>query len=553
MDAWRDTHLSIATTFLQKQANAGTGRPSPTEHHSPEAVCQSLEALCAQDLERVHLLQLNIADMREMENMLKRYGCFPPEIICEVFSYLLKPCGPPGQDFCNAVATCRWWRRVATGNANFWTRIRANNPTLARASAERSRNRGLHIVLQDAKCDVDAVVDALAPHSHRIESIHVRHSNALVIADFFCKLNVAAPNLHSLSIHSTRVSVDRLVIPSVFAGHTPSLRCLDLDNVALSTTSAFTSGMVELHLRNTSIPLPAILDILDLCTNLQILTIHGYHLWGDEDQVSADRVVNLPSLREFLLDTQPISDSDLLVSHISLPEPAVLRIEVDSMLDEDFVLPDLADLPCATGIRRLELTWDATTQTASIRGSRSSNSTEQHLVPDVDIAVRGADRLLDAVPQGELPFDASGVEVLVVNSACGAQERGFTKWPDLLRYLPAVKTLRLREPNVPTAVSLLDTLAEGTAAPTGPGGADAFRLAFCPALERLEMRGFAWHTDIERGMIRMVTERWRGAPGVLREVRVGEAQGAPDGTFAFPQGNGNENDSPVQLIVFSAG
>lgn len=516
-----DARRAILVSDVAKKLAKITTRVQPGTHSLfyISNVIQSEADMCR---EAVQCLQRHITTLHTIHNLIFPFATIlPVEVVRIVFSYLYDPQHgrQKNADFFNAMSTCRQWREVACDMPRCWTRVRVNNLTLTEASLVRSKVRPLQLFMDDNTCDdVDAAVELLKKHAHRIKSLDAHHTDPLVLERFFDLLDVPAPELESLSIRYTEIGASQLELSSVFAGQMPSLRSLKVDRVSFPFDRAWSAGLLELHMRDALPPLPALLDLLSGCTQLQKLVFYGYHLWPGAEQLPPQRMVSLPSLKELSVQTEPIGECGELLDRLILPETARLQLEVDVMTDDNSDLPDLVssfNLPCVIGLRRLEILWDARRR-IFVRAFRDP---QQHLVPDFEMTIGGVESLAD-IPTS-WPFDATNVETLVVR--LGHHDRLYFESWDFLLETPNVTTLRVIELDEESAKELLSR-GLGPVKPDPPITAP---FLYCPGLETVELFDLEWSDVVETRARDMIMLRRDMAPGALKRIDVYDANGAP--------------------------
>ncbi|KAI0735893.1 hypothetical protein C8Q76DRAFT_792387 [Earliella scabrosa] len=486
MDAWRENRLPEALNQLSRLTSR-----SPANTHTPSSLDDLLSTQRATLQVIVDEKMQQIAAPNEVQNSTFSTFRLPVELLWEVFDYLYLAGHEDAvarRTFVDAMLTCRWWRQVACGNTQFWTRVRINNLEYTKVCLERSRDQALTLVLEDTGCEYLAqIIDLIKPHIHRVKSIDVAHSNADVLLEMFSKLDVPAQHLESLRVRRIDYYTPAVILPPIFAGSVPSLCTLELQRVGFSSMLEYAGSLPVTTLRlRIGFPnsLSSMLDLLDACKQLKELTIFEHLYWFGADPPAAQRLVTLPVLEVFSVPAEPLAQTEALLSQLNLPQ-AVLRVSVNISCTGGFDVPDLREvapgLPCVQNLRRLEIHWTD----IYFYTFRAFRDLAQQDNPDIEITFYDRWDPQFYMPI-EWPFDVSHVEELVFRMGDSLSSKCVHyKWDVFNAELSNVKRLRVINLDRDSALYLFMTLTECW---RSDDGSERF-LFQCNSLETLDLVG----------------------------------------------------------------
>ena len=467
----------------------------------------------------------------------------PTELLVEIFLNLVNLPWPRRRHTANLVTAthvCSHWRRVAVGAARLWTAVPLHNRVAADTFFKRSKGLGVKLSLRGPHGYVSrGAVQAIQDELHRVRAVRltVHYSSGMDIAAFINIFRGSAPMLEEFhfevlgSIEDSRANQLSRMPPLVFEKTAPLLRCLDMGHFDIGLRFALANSIVHLSIRkNRQLPAAQLLNLLSYCPLLETLNYAcpGQRIQLDDSfaQIRSDLLIELPRLKRAQIVTQPGSGMTEILSHITIPPSAALRLATAQYTDfppSYWFIPEqsTSNLKCLVGIKRMELLFEALPDTHArffLRAFHDSDATFGE--PALEIKITASKELDSAMALSgylsSIPFDVSGVETLVVSgfrepfsiSSVGAS------WNGVLDGMQALRRLRVVSSSALTVLPLVRLL--GRQAPVDEPELDpGFRA--CPKLEALEFLDvprdpFEGYAPLYETIIRRVVY------GVLKEV-----------------------------------
>ncbi|KAI1788489.1 hypothetical protein LXA43DRAFT_640709 [Ganoderma leucocontextum] len=476
-----------------------------------------------------------IRNLHLFQNTFAPVNGLPPEIFSHIFAYLLGPSGAQPTvtnhaDFITATHICRHWRAIAHANPVLWTSFPVHDLAVVEACLARSRE--LPIILSLTKPMAESVPDLVASSSHRVRSIWISTKEVQDV-ERLLSCFTAAHLLESLHVDSTSKAFgrgfERIVEPSVpilFKNQVPSLRHLALHDVQLFFTPPSTLRHLELFAFGILFqPLKDILEILANCPELEEVDLRGLApRWEPVHRAK----VQLPKLRSLSLRLAPAKSCARLLSQLSAPKEA--RIRVDCRLQpwedygdviEPYSRSALHSLQCLDKMRNVHVHWSRSR--LQLQASDDPSSIDNWTL---DIAASSLRRRMVPYPvprllDGRWPFDGSHVERLAmkfdqygffpdiggVHQAGGLFRMRAREWAAVLDATPVLKSLSVSGLYSPELDPLIDTL-------TGGEGDEVL----CPKLESFELEGAQISETTMERVYRMAERRLLAQPGTFKTL-----------------------------------
>ncbi|KAL1941056.1 hypothetical protein VTO73DRAFT_7692 [Trametes versicolor] len=298
---------------------------------TPEGISSDVD--CADPLQRAQLVVRARAGGRDspglyaLINAATPVGQLPPEILIEIFLYLKTP---PSAGWEAVLLVCRRWFYIAATTGALWTHLQIGGRTnLLHVGLVRSKSPLVDVeVLESAAHLTMEVLNALAPHAHRLRSLELRRMSADLVfwlARFV--MENALPALQCLEAHSEdRSSKDTEPPIALFSDQFPSLTELRCSNIFIFNPTPTFTGLRVFEVSGYSGPrMNFILDYLiytiRALENVEVLTLADVNVVDPEANVPQEDRIILWRLRKlrFLLDARIIKQ---LLSNIALWHPA---------------------------------------------------------------------------------------------------------------------------------------------------------------------------------------------------------------------------------------
>ena len=458
-----------------------------------------------------------ISTSNDTSHIEPRIGSIPVEILCEVFSDVLKsshsPLGPSylGPHHRNLVllkltAVCRRWRSAASECAILWTSIAFS--TSVRSTVEcatlflsRSKEATLSVYIWDSRNprgieipgSCKGLVKSIASQSHRLSTCDLSSASPT----FWGYWSSPAPNLRNLTVqgHGTN-------IPPVFSGEVPqleSITSLSYTLLPLGNYSALRRADLRNHGRRIS--LASLLDTLRGCEMLEKLTLHGYARLSRE--AFDHTVVSLPHLSKIDLFS---SDSALILGHLETPSltgPVVI-FDSNPSLGILHSLPRTQhDAPYLQEVAKLQVVLNAHSAQYHISGYREDGKIALY------IGVCGVEHWARwEWVGGSITSVATFFHFFRIRSLMLTTDTSIVPWN---LWLPNLEHLRELTVSCPRSESLLNCLL-GTSPESG--------MPLCPSLESLALYRCGKRAVVDHvGLVGLVMSRYRaGRP--LRNLKL---------------------------------
>lgn len=252
--------------------------PSMTENMSP-AVQEAVQRVDAQILHHLGLVQ----ELKSERNTLMPISRLPAEILARIFHEVRGNNGhnqdnsDAGPSFTEVVSSCepslewisishvsRHWRDVAINEASLWTDPPLLNLKGTMIMLERSRMATIPAIALKVEELDKRVVTALTPHIPRVAVLVIPTMAPGTLKQALSSLPPTATKLEALSINTliktkygewtwyrrfTRVGLDEAVaFPDNILCHTPKLRHLQLNGIAIKSDSPLLSHLTTLSM-----------------------------------------------------------------------------------------------------------------------------------------------------------------------------------------------------------------------------------------------------------------------------------------------------------------
>ncbi|KAG8700212.1 hypothetical protein FRC09_006105, partial [Ceratobasidium sp. 395] len=239
----------------------------------------------------------------------------------------------------NVSATNKWFRDIATSTPSLWTHVdlaigatyQEDCLRRGRAHVEHSGQSPLHVhVAQtDPMHDARGIVKLMAPHSHRIASLHLQTAESYtlnIVLGLFG--NIASCQIREFYLNDPGDGEpDGNHYQRLFDGRLHeffrSLQIITVNGPDLPMDSAAFSGLtaLKLSLCNTVMiqhTISQLRDVLAACPGLRVLSIPTYWFWAIEPQTDLPVPIEPVSLPELeLLDLRQMKSTDELLRLLS--------------------------------------------------------------------------------------------------------------------------------------------------------------------------------------------------------------------------------------------
>ncbi|KDQ14158.1 hypothetical protein BOTBODRAFT_352292 [Botryobasidium botryosum FD-172 SS1] len=236
------------------------------------------------------------------------------------------------------------WRDVALKTPKIWAELaygRFRTRAHVNFYLDRSRMAPLHVA---GMISDDELGQALLPHAHRVKSLelhYVRHSMPL--------FQSPAPLLEKLDLSNVHRTEHRVCSKLIFAGSTPRLRYLKLEEICIPLASPIYTGLIHLDLVYIDFgsPVDGLLRALGACPQLEFLRLCGLQFSSDEPN-SRPLLIDLPMLSSIHLTGVGYRMENLedggsilrtILASIDVPPAALLHIiqEAEEDIDIDWI------------------------------------------------------------------------------------------------------------------------------------------------------------------------------------------------------------------------
>ena len=316
---------------------------NPSQGNSREHQRQAIDAEIQSFEESIRVLKLR-------RNALAPISSLPPEVFAVIFSfvrlpdYLILAEGPDKLSCLPIAHVCHRWREIAINQPLLWSHVDFATLTSAGATEmlARAKTVPLHLeaIVPIGRWDNSRFAmfqNELQAHVSHIfhlgisaEHLHLRNTLEGLISP--------APTLEYLSLaneeYQHRTIQPQVLIPdNIFAGTTPRLARLILQNCDISWKSPLLKGLRHLVIRTPSAGgrpnLSVWLDALDGMPQLKTLTLHWSTPVVPPDASfpsDVERTVTLSSLVHLDLSA-PARDCGLALAHLALPALTWLFLE----------------------------------------------------------------------------------------------------------------------------------------------------------------------------------------------------------------------------------
>lgn len=281
----------------------------------------------------------------------------PSELMLEIFAqyaflnsrrdltHLRSPCYDPatlgyGNSWAPLMLVCRFWRELMLATPSLWTEIDIGEQTRwLELALSRSREAPLTLIFHPGLGAARNAVPLVLPHARRIRRLIIPglYTPQLIELPWFLRLlRTPMTNLYELAMPhpylNSRTRRGYAVFP-LSDQHLPALRVLCLPRTAIAWTPATIARLQRLVLQYCTVkdsPLSGrrFLDVLESCKDLQELQLlDGFisSAVGDPSSDRSQRCIILPSLRQLVLDDEPLATAWFL-SFVQLPACTSLHV-----------------------------------------------------------------------------------------------------------------------------------------------------------------------------------------------------------------------------------
>ncbi|GBE90131.1 hypothetical protein BKA93DRAFT_810292 [Sparassis latifolia] len=244
-------------------------------------------------------------------------------------------------EWLNLVSVCRFWYNVAVAAPILWTDINMiHRESFLRLCLERSGVACLDVRVQGIR-PAPRVYEKLLivqEQAHRIRSLSMEYLEDL---DMRCVLAMLCRSMPELKMLALRPSGQAYSVPACSQTNFPLLRFVSLARIAIHSFTSSLTDLVSLKLfypPGCGIQMPpmdTVLDILDACPALSVLTLDNSEL--REDAIiyhPSSRRVSLPKLLTLLLSGIPM-DVAVLLGHLIFPPEASVILQLPFGATED--------------------------------------------------------------------------------------------------------------------------------------------------------------------------------------------------------------------------
>ncbi|THH12687.1 hypothetical protein EW146_g7468 [Bondarzewia mesenterica] len=303
--------------------------------------------------------------LRRRRNLLVPISRLPSEILSYIFAFVAAQSSPRPRTILNPphigapgslgwivlTHVCQNWRDIALDNPGLWANCVCALPAATAEMLARSRKAPIIVThnlgwYRSKTRALKSVELALTQISRvKVINLSVDHRNLDILTGGL--VTTPAPQLESIEISlSGDVRLSFLfqlasLPPDIFAGVTPRLRRISLENCTIQWTSGILSNLIyiEIKLHAFSVPemvLPTaeqVLNVLRRCPTLRELVLIDT-LPDHPDPITfsqtAGKLVGLPCLERLVLSDKALSCADLL-QNLSTPHSAALELSCTSL------------------------------------------------------------------------------------------------------------------------------------------------------------------------------------------------------------------------------
>ncbi|EIW84674.1 hypothetical protein CONPUDRAFT_162042 [Coniophora puteana RWD-64-598 SS2] len=283
----------------------------------------------------LHIVQ----QLRTRRNTLMPACCLLPEVLSEIFSYLVPIRVHDNHDIIAVTHVCRCWRDVALAFPHLWSHIHSRLSSSSQISlAEMMYERAADAVLT---IEVDAddtderihLIEELARQLHRTHVFKLEPSRGQY-PGFVENLVVDCPILESfwICVGGSRSDSD-VLLPNGMFRNASRLQMLHLSGCALHWDSLALNGLTCLelsHLRELA-PAPSeLLGLLEGNSALQDLELVDVlaKFWLTPSSWNADVAINLPNLRHLALSDITFIQYAHFLSRLNVPPETHITLDI---------------------------------------------------------------------------------------------------------------------------------------------------------------------------------------------------------------------------------
>ncbi|KAG1861705.1 hypothetical protein F4604DRAFT_1787914 [Suillus subluteus] len=291
---------------------------------------------CRTDIDKdIAALVASLSILRSRRNTLASVFSLPPEILVMIFTYtaedanfniyadiIPRSTGTPTSMIVTHV--CRHWRQVALECPSLWTFIDHLPVPWIAIMLERSKEAALVVkysIPPTLECYIVGPLVQLLSQLPRIEVLKLHTYSNVVHHVFDCLSSQPAPLLQQFR-YDVLGSYEPVttVSETIFQGHAPLLRSVELDGCIFILTSRTFSGLQTLDLKQYDPPhltLSQILSALRRMPDLELLALRLLRRISVDTELFDQ--VPLTRLRNLALDGCQIQNAVSLFSHLVLP------------------------------------------------------------------------------------------------------------------------------------------------------------------------------------------------------------------------------------------
>ncbi|KAF8809486.1 hypothetical protein BYT27DRAFT_7187793 [Phlegmacium glaucopus] len=288
-------------------------------------------------------LEENIRSLKSRRNELSPISRFPPEILCNIFSFIENRTMSQNrrpESWINFSRVSRQWRLLALGAPELWTNIPIRYPRWAEEMLARSKMAKL-VIQVDLTCQsptsrvLDPIRSCLS-QMIRLEEINIFGASGSTLKQLFQDIPKSAPQLHTLRIYNTSPPTGYLTAPlsaftiqEDFLSDTERLRCVQLIKCNIGWDSRLLTGLTRLTLHDSlkDQPSSSIIQFLHALQRMPALTNLDLEdsIPHDPGELSTYPVADLPCLRVLRMSSG-VGPLTAALRHITFPSEAELTL-----------------------------------------------------------------------------------------------------------------------------------------------------------------------------------------------------------------------------------
>ncbi|KDQ06391.1 hypothetical protein BOTBODRAFT_254333 [Botryobasidium botryosum FD-172 SS1] len=284
-------------------------------------------------------------EIRSRRNQHTPIYHLPPEIYSRIFEFA---CSEIDFGHGPIMLVSKLWREIALGTPSLWTKINQSGAFCTATCILRSKNAPLEIAFlyPDLGEDGDMSATACTPHEEQFKEQvvllmpHIHRWRCLTLENirpghFWPEFCMAAPQLETLDL-SWNYDSDLQEAPppgtphDLFAGVTPRLRSLQLEQISIPLHSSIYRGLVELTLDDVNLhdaTADEFLGVLQACPRLESLHLANVSMLGPTP--GPQSTVDLPRLSSIYIHIESCRAIRHILSYIASPSLKSLSTSIN--------------------------------------------------------------------------------------------------------------------------------------------------------------------------------------------------------------------------------